>query len=92
MLKDGTIYTGIAFPDSKYYNLYTDNSSYIGHALTETANWYESAYSFINSERPWITRGGIFGSENNSGIFSITPYGFNDFAPFFGSRFVITNE
>ena len=92
MLKDGTIYTGIAFPDSKYYNLYTDNSSYIGHALTETANWYESAYSFINSERPWITRGGIFGSENNSGIFSITHYGFNDWAPLFGSRYVITNE
>ena len=92
MLKDGTIYTGIAFPDSKYYNLYTDNSSYIGHALTETANWYESAYSFINSERPWITRGGIFGTENNSGIFSITHYGFNDWAPLFGSRFVITNE
>ena len=92
MLSDGTIYTGIAFPDSKYYNLYTDNSSYIGHALTETANWYENAYSFINSERPWIIRGGLFATENNSGIFSIAPYGFNDFAPFFGSRFVITNE
>ena len=92
MLKDGTIYTGIAFPDSKYYNLYTDNSSYIGHALTETQGWYNDYASFINSERPWITRGGIFGSENNSGIFSISPYGFNDWAPFFGSRFVITNE
>ena len=91
MLKDGTTYTGITFPDSKYYNLYT-GSSYTGHALTETKNWYESAYSFINSERPWINRGGIFGSENNSGIFSIIPYGFNDFAPLFGSRFVITNE
>ena len=91
MLKDGTIYTGIAFPDSKYYNLYT-GSSYTGHALTETANWYESAYLFIDSERPWIIRGGFFGIENDSGIFSIASYGFNDFAPFFGSRFVITNE
>ena len=92
MLSDGTIYTGIAFPDSKYYNLYTDNSSYIGHALTETANWYGSAYSFINSERPWIIRGGLYATENNSGIFSIAPYGFNDFAPLFGSRFVISNK
>ena len=92
MLKDGTIYTGIAFPDSKYYNLYTDNSSYIGHALTETQGWYNDYASFINSERPWIIRGGFFMQENDSGIFSIAPYGFNDFAPIFGSRFVITNE
>ena len=92
MLKDGTIYTGIAFPDSKYYNLYTDNSSYIGHALTETQGWYNDYASFINSERPWITRGGFFMQENDSGIFSIAPYGFNDFAPILGSRFVITNE
>ncbi len=26
MLNDGTTYTGIAFPDSKYYNLYTGSS------------------------------------------------------------------
>ena len=57
MLKDGTTYTGVAFPDSKYYNLYTDNSSYIGHALTETKNWYSDSANFVNSFSPWFIRG-----------------------------------
>ncbi|CDA23692.1 unknown [Mycoplasma sp. CAG:611] len=56
MLNDGTTYTGIAFPDSKYYNLYT-GSSYTGHALTETAGWYSDFAGFVFTGSSWFFRG-----------------------------------
>ena len=85
--RDGTTYSGIDFPDSKYYNLYT-GTSYIGHALTETAGWYNDVPGFVNTEFPWFLRGGDYGRSESSGIFYIR---YN--AGVEGSaRFVITNE
>ena len=68
MLSDGTTYTGIAFPDSKYYNLYT-GSSYTGHALTETAGWYSDGAIFVSSSNPWFIRGGISIISTRAGVF-----------------------
>ena len=90
MLSDGTTYTGIAFPDSKYYNLYT-SSSYTGHALTETKNWYRDSAGFVNSNCPWFVRGGGYNSNTSAGEFSF----YNVFGIAEGDRglrLVITNE
>ena len=70
MLDDGTTYTGVSFPDSKYYNLYTDNSSYTGHALTETAGWYSDIAYFVSSSYPWFLRGSNYSYIKLAGVFS----------------------
>ena len=90
MLGNGTTYTGIAFPDSKYYNLYT-GTSYTGHALTETKNWYSDIANFVDAWDPWFVRGGRYSKGADAGVF----YFGNDFGNAKvdrSSRFVITNE
>ena len=89
MLYDGTTYTGIAFPDSKYYNLYT-GSSYTGHTLTETAGWYSDMASFVNSGNPWFIRGGNLGSGAYAGVFFFSNY-VGDSSQH-SSRLVISNK
>ena len=90
MLNDGTTYTGIAFPDSKYYNLYT-GSSYTGHALTETAGWYSDDAYFVGTSYPWFVRGGSFNFSTRAGVFFFdNSSGVSGFS--FSSRLVITNE
>ena len=89
ILNNGTTYTGVSFPDSKYYNLYT-GASYKGHALTETAEWYNDSAYFFNSSNPWFIRGGRYTS-TGAGIFFFgrqVGKGYIDVS----SRFVITNE
>ena len=90
MLSDGTTYTGITFPDSKYYNLYT-GSSYTGHALTETNGWYNDNAYFVSSISPWFFRGGASGSNTAAGEFYFSiDYGYAN--GYNGLRLVITNE
>ena len=90
MLDDGTKYTGIAFPDSKYYNLYT-GTTYTGHALTETKNWYSDGARFVVSNYPWFKRGGYYYDGAGAGVFdfgiSIGNSGYNN-----SSRSVISNK
>ena len=90
MLKDGTTYTGITFPDSKYYNLYT-GSSYTGHALTETAGWYSDVAFFVNSSHPWFVRGGSYSVGTHAGVFSFSNSDGNSISTY-SSRLVISNE
>ena len=90
MLSNGTTYTGITFPDSKYYNLYT-GSSYTGHALTETKNWYSDHAYFVDSSYPWFVRGGGYYYSASAGVF----YFFNVIGnsnSCYSSRPVISNE
>ena len=94
MLYDDTMNTGIAFPDNKYYNLYTGNV-YTGHALTETKGWYGDEFNFVSSGGPWLLRGGSYYFEDSAGIFysggdhgGPQPSSFNSDS----SHFVITNE
>ena len=90
MLNDGTTYTGISFPDSKYYNLYT-GSSYTGHALTETTGWYGDRAYFVNTRDPWFVRGGYYADSAEAGVFFL--YNFSgSLSSAISSRLVITNE
>ena len=53
-------------PDSKYYDDYTTTSSLTacnngicyGHALSETAGWYDREIYSLSTSSPWILRGG----------------------------------
>ncbi len=90
MLNDGTTYTGIAFPDSKYYNLYT-GSSYTGHALTETAGWYSDFAGFVYSSYPWFIRGGNYNTSALSGVFFFNNRN-GDSSNISSSRPVISNK
>ena len=92
MLNDGTTYTGVSFPDSKYYNLYTGDS-YQGHALTETKNWYSDDSLFVMLDDmwgPWFFRGGNVRAGTSAGVFSFL--GGNSSSGEISSRFVISNE
>ena len=92
MLNDGTTYTGVSFPDSKYYNLYT-GSSYTGHALTETKNWYSDDSLFVmldNMSGPWFSRGWNLRAGTSAGVFSFL--GANSSSGEISSRFVISNK
>ena len=90
MLQDGTTYTGVSFPDSKYYNLYT-GYSYTGHALTETAGWYSDNANFVSSSSPWFLRGGDYYSIANAGVFSFHYYDGKSHSAY-SSRLVISNK
>ena len=90
MLENGTTYTGITFPDSKYYNLYT-GSSYTGHALTETKNWYSDYDNFVYFNTPWFGRGGGYIISTDTGVFFFrNAYGSSD--SYYSSRPVISNK
>ena len=80
---------GIAFPNSKYYDLYlqsqfngSDSTNMKlctletcgGHALNETASWYNDYAFFVNPEYPWFVRGGSFDSDILAGAFSSHHY------------------
>ena len=81
----GTSYTGIPFPDSKYYNVYkASNGTTIsaltacnggvcyGHALSETHEWYTDFSSFVDAYSPWLGRGVLYSDLNSSGVFGTT--------------------
>ena len=86
LLSNYSNYTsGVDFPDSKYYNLYTD-SSYIG-----TRNWYSDYCYFANNEYPWLERGGYYYNSISAGLFYYYRYN-GESLNNLSSRFVITNE
>ena len=105
MLEDGTTYTGVPFPDSKYYNLYSGDyyeesaqigSKYIGHALKETDSWYEERvgykqWAFLSNMYPWVLRNWSIGMFN---VWHTTGYFWNSAydSSYSSARFVITNE
>ena len=81
----GESYTGIAFPDSKYYDVYKatsgttisaltacDGGVCYGHGLSETEGWYISLSSFVESSYPWMVRGSVAFQQGRyaGGIFS----------------------
>ena len=87
-LWDGSKYSsGIAFPEAKYYDLYTSTNPSssdsslsatacnggvcYGHALSETSKWYQDYAYFVKQTYPWVARGGYWGSSKNAGAFSL---------------------
>ena len=76
-------------PPSKYYDLYSktqftgDWASNIalctiatcgGHALSETAGWYNDYTNFVESGYPWFLRGGYRHNEAGAGAFLFLRY------------------
>ena len=101
MLSDGTTYSGVAYPESKYYNSYTNTGTYsspvtnytndMQHALIETKNWYSDVADFVNSNYPWFVRGGGYGNSGGAGVFGFG-YNYGIASNGCGVRLVITNE
>jgi len=76
---------GLAFPDSKYYNVYTTSDAYkssgLQHAITETNGWlYSDGAAFIFDYYPWFDRGGDFSDVAGAGVFNAI-YSTGDDAP-----------
>ena len=83
--ESGTPYTGISFPDPKYYDVYKasngitmtaskacDGGICYGHAISEVSGWYMNFPALGSANYPWIVRGGAYSSvssEGSSGIF-----------------------
>ena len=80
-----------SLPDSKYYNNYT-GTTYTGHALTETKNWYSDNANFVSYGSPWFARGGSYVSSTSAGVFyfSIFYYGYSNIT--YSSRLVVSNK
>ena len=81
-----------SLPDSKYYNLYTDDSSYTGHALSETKNWYSNHANFVDTSFPWFIRGGFYNNGTYAGVFNFFFSNGNSGSPNHSSHIVISNE
>ena len=80
---NGTSYTGVDFPDSKYYDVYkAENGTTIneltacnggicyGHGLSEVNNWYDDWASFVGTYVPWFVRFSRY--DLHSGVFSFS--------------------
>ena len=73
-----TQYSGVSFPNSKYYDLYAYGTSYtdytrriLGDATGEVASWYDDFSLFVNSGGPWFVRGlGYYDNPTRAGVFS----------------------
>ena len=85
------------FPDNKYNDLYTNSCNLGicgGHALNETAGWYDDLYTFVNSDVPWYGRGGgvrtsdTTGTGSQAGIFSYGRF-YGGRGTYIGSRLVV---
>ena len=68
--------TGVEFPEEKYFDLYTTsngttacNGACDGHALTETAGWYNDSSWFVTAFNPWFYRGGGWSGTTYAGVF-----------------------
>ena len=79
----GTSYTGVDFPDSKYYDVYKASSGTsisqltacnggicYGHGLSEVSNWYSDITYFVGTNGPWFRRGGDYVAGTKAGAFS----------------------
>ena len=83
----------VTMPESKYYNKYTSDdiftacngSECLGHALSETAGWYNDARTMVSEEYPWLLRGGSHGTTAGAGVFYFYTGGFTGNANFNGS-------
>ncbi len=87
LLNDDTMYNGREIPAKKYYDSYNskDLSSTAcslhetecnggicyGHALSETANWYNDYCDTPDKLAPWFVRGGLHSNNNRQQIYFV---------------------
>lgn len=71
---NGPSSNGVTWPDTKYINVYTSESSTssLNHGLIETKTWFKDSASFVSSTNPWMVRGenGIFSYTSSAGTAS----------------------
>ena len=78
----GTSYTGVNFPDSKYYDVYKASSGTTissltacnggmcyGHGLSEVRGWYSDNTGFVSPGGPWFHHGGNYNNDSRAGAF-----------------------
>ena len=73
-----TQYSGVSFPNSKYYDLYAYGTSHtdytrriLGDATGEVASWYDDNIGFVRSGYPWFVRGASgYGDPTGAGVFT----------------------
>lgn len=74
-----TQYSGVAFPNSKYYDLYAyggtsytyDTRRILGDATGEVNGWYGDIAHFVYSDYPWFVRGRSGGGgPSRAGVFT----------------------
>ena len=78
----GTSYTGVDFPDSKYYDDYTTTNALTacnggicyGHGLSEVNGWYSDYAGFVDVDYPWFKRGGFYSYGSSAGTFDFFYY------------------
>ena len=83
----GTSYTGIDFPESKYYDVYKASSGTTisaltacnggvcyGHGLSETSGWYTDIAGFVRANGPWFIRGGSYSYDSDAGTLGFSSY------------------
>ncbi len=76
-----TQYSGVAFPNSKYYDLYAygtsntyDTRRILGDATGEVASWYGDYSDFVYSAYPWFLRGSRSNGPTGAGVFTFLRY------------------
>ena len=81
-LYDDTSTTGVSFPDSKYYDIYTYGTSssdytryHLGDATIETIGWNDDYTKFVSSTDLWLLRGGIYSDGIKSGVLAFSSNG-----------------
>ncbi len=76
-LTDDSYFAGRAWPDEKYYDLYTSNDPKTacngnpckGHALNEVAGWYNDSTNMVSTMKPWSARSGHHNGAAYAGAF-----------------------
>ena len=95
-----TAYTGVAYPDSKYYDKYSFSTSYtsrirskLGDGIKEvykdSKGWYSDVSYLAHSVGPWFARGGSCSSGTSAGVFD-SYYDFGNANSSNSSRLIIT--
>ena len=103
LVGSGISYTGVDFPDSKYYNVYKAYSGTsinvltacnggmcYGYGLSEVRYWYSDSTDFVYAERPWLLRGGSYILGSDAGTFYFK-YGAGNAASSAGFRAILVN-
>ena len=74
-------YSGLAQPDSKYYDSYAYGTSWndfsrghLGDATKETQGWNDDYAIFVSSSLPWFVRGGYYNDGSGAGVFGFHYY------------------
>ena len=84
----GSTYTGVDFPDGKYYDVYKAYSGFTinaltacdegicyGHGLSEVYNWYGDQAGWVNNIGSWFSRGLSYQDGVLAGVFSFAHNG-----------------